>query len=149
MSMRTRVRYGLGSLRRAASLCIVIVWLSSTAEATHQRDPVLTRMAKVDVFAFGGIGFAGAISPGEKDYRLISSRPSAIADFERVFAVGTREAKCYALTGLFRLDRKRFNVLSSGLRNSKAQVDTMHGCMGFPQTFQAVIEAIEAGEYGN
>jgi hypothetical protein len=61
--------------------------------AAERSDPIVDRMAEVNLFAFGGVGFAGVISEGERDYRLILSRPSAQADFEKLFAVGTLEAK--------------------------------------------------------
>jgi len=65
--------------------------LVSIANAGDSSDSVLERLAKVDRFAFGGTGFAGVISRGEKDYRVILSRPSAEADFEKLFAVGNAQ----------------------------------------------------------
>lgn len=38
-------------------------------------DPVLDRIAKVELFALGGVGFSMVTSPGEKDYDLIMVRP--------------------------------------------------------------------------
>jgi hypothetical protein len=39
-------------------------------------DEGIERLAKVEYFAFGGMGHAGVRSQGDKDFRLILSRPS-------------------------------------------------------------------------
>jgi hypothetical protein len=38
---------------------------------------------RTDRFAFGGVSYAGVISQGEKDYRAVLSRPTALADLRR------------------------------------------------------------------
>jgi len=54
------------------------------AQAAESVDATFDRLAKADVFAFGPTGYAGIISRGEKDYRVILSRPSAMADLRTV-----------------------------------------------------------------
>ena len=117
--------------------------------ASEQPDPIVNRMAEVNLFAFGGVGFAGVISQGERDYRLISSRLSAQADFEKLFAVGNLQAKCYALVAIRTLNSERFKTLSSALRRSKSEVATMHGCIMSRQTLAALIEGIATGGYSH
>jgi hypothetical protein len=77
--------------------------LGATGAPQHKGkspDALLNRMAKVHAFAFGGVGFGFATSEGELDYRTLLARPSAREDFERLFAMGNAQAKCYALVGL-------------------------------------------------
>ena len=77
-------------------LCLVIAGVARSAESSNA---IVDCLAKVDLFAFGGVGFAGVISSGEKDYRLLLSS-SAEADFEKLLASGNPQAKCYALVGI-------------------------------------------------
>lgn len=125
-------------------LCLLNTGLAHLAE---KPDAVLNHLAKVDVFAFGGIGFAGTISPGEKDYLLILSRPSAESDFETLLGVGNSQAKCYALAGLRQVNPERFKKLTAGLWLSQAEVSTMSGCLMRRQTISAVLKQIQAGNY--
>jgi len=47
---------------------------------------VRPRLAKVEIFAFGRVGYAGITSQEETDYWVILSHPSAAADLELLFA---------------------------------------------------------------
>ena len=126
------------------TLCLVIAGAARSAESSNT---AVDRLAKVDLFAFGGVGFAGVISPGEKDYKLVLSSPSAETDFERLLASGNPQAKCYALVGIRQLNPEKFKTLSAPLHSSKEQVSTMRGCILSHQTMAALIERIEAGSY--
>jgi len=53
-------------------------------------DSTLDQFAQTGVFAFGGVGFAGLTSQGEKDYQLIMARSTALADFELSASVKKR-----------------------------------------------------------
>jgi hypothetical protein len=110
-------------------------------------DPVFERLAKVDRFAFGGIGVAGTISQGEKDYKVILSRPSALADFERLLSTGNVQARAYALGGIRKLDGKVFKELARPLRDSKEEVVTQSGCIQFHESLGAVLKLIDTGVY--
>jgi hypothetical protein len=80
----------LDSVTMKTLIVFGVVLCATVTLAREGTDPTFDRLAKVDIFAFGGIGYAGMTSPGEKDYRLILSRTSAEADFERLFLVGQR-----------------------------------------------------------
>jgi hypothetical protein len=129
----------------SVTLCLTAVWLRLAAETPS--DPVLSRLAHVDHFAFGGVGFAGTTSQGEKDYLVLRARPAARADFERLFAVGNIQAKCYALVALRELEPHKFGELSMVLRKSKAEVRIMSGCIVSQQALSSVIARVEAGVF--
>jgi hypothetical protein len=74
-------------------------------------DLPFNRLSNVDLFAFGPTGIAGVISQGEKDYRLILSRPAAMTELERLLSVGNSQAKCYALVGIRTISPSRFKEL--------------------------------------
>jgi len=123
---------------------ILAVSLACVAETT---DAVLDQRAKVDRFAFGGVGRAGMISQGEKDYKLILSRPSALSDFEKLLPVGNPQAQSYALVGIRTLNRTRFRELSQPFRTSKVKVSTQRGCILSQESLSRIVRRIELGEY--
>jgi hypothetical protein len=118
-----------------------------TPQAAQTVDVAFERLTNVGLFAFGGVGFAGATSPGEKDYKVILSRPSAMADFERLYSSGNITAKCYALIAMHRLSPRRFRELAQPLRNSNEKVATMHGCIMSREPLRLIINQIESGSY--
>jgi hypothetical protein len=130
-------------------LWMVFVVLMSAASALPSEpvDSTFERLAKVDRFAFGGIGYAGITSQGEKDYKLILARPFALADFEKLLSVGNPQAKSYALFGIRVLNPDRFKELLRNLRESKTEVVTQSGCIEYNEPLGAVLKHIEAGEY--
>lgn len=117
------------------------------ARSAESSSTVVDRLAKVDLFAFGGVGFTGLTSPGEKDYKLLLSSLSAEADFEKLFTSGNLQAKCYALVGIHQLNPERFKTLCASLHSSQEKVSTMQGCIMSHQTMAALVERIGAGYY--
>ena len=141
-----RVRSPVRCKMRTWILTVSLI-LVSLAHAGDSVDSVLDRLAKVDRFAFGGTGFAGVTSKGETDYRLILSRPSAEADFEKLFAVGNPQGKSYALVGIRALDPSRFKKVSGPLRDSTEEVVTQSGCIIYHESLGVVLRRITAGDY--
>ena len=130
------------------SWLIVALLFSVVPQTTQPVDTVLERLAKVQLFAFGGVGYAGVMSSGEKDYRILLSRTSAMADFEKLYSQGNVQAKCYALVGIEKLNPARFRELAGPSHTSKEKVGTMYGCITFTdETFVDIIRKIESGEY--
>ena len=123
--------------------------LFPTSQVAQAVDAAFQRLTKVGLFAFSGVGFAGATSPGEKDYKVILSRPSAMADFERLYSSGNVMAKCYALVAMRRLSPRRFRELAQPLHNSKEGVATMHGCIMSREPLGVIINQIELGSYSH
>jgi ADP-heptose:LPS heptosyltransferase len=119
----------------------------AVAQTTGPFEAAFNRLAKVEHFAFGLIGYAPQISQGQKDYELILSRPSALAGFERLYIAGNPEARAYALVGIRKINPERFKQLAQPLRNSQEKVVTMSGCLIRNDTFAGVIRNIESGNY--
>jgi hypothetical protein len=130
-----------------AQILTTLVLSVAMAHAHDSDDPVLARLAKVVQFAFGGTGYAGIISQGERDFRRIQIRSSAKADFEKLLAVGNPQAKAYALVGLRQLDAKRFKQLSASLRDSTEEVVTQHGCIIGRESLGGILKNIDAGVF--
>jgi len=121
---------------------ILLIGVAQTAQ-----DSVLDRLSQVERFAFGGTGIAGGISPGERDYKTVLARSTALADFEKLFAEGNRQAKCYALVGIRKLNPTRFKELAGPLRDSKERVTTMKGCIILNEPFASILKKIESDKY--
>ena len=126
---------------------IFLLLTSVLAQAGPPADPTLNRLAGVGIFAFGGVGFAGVTSQGEKDYRVILSGSSALAEFETLFATGNPQAKAYALVGILALDVRRYEQLSAPLRQASLKVTIQHGCVISYVPFSAILKGIDAGGY--
>ena len=142
----TRGRSHFGAKMKIWILAVSLAFVS-VALAGDSVDSVLGRLARVGQFAFGGTGYAGVISQGEKDYRVILSRPSAEADFETLFAVGNPQGKSYALVGIRALDPSRFKKVSAPLRDSGEEVVTQTGCIIYHESLGIVLRRITAGDY--
>lgn len=113
------------------------------------QDIVIERLSKVGQFAFGHVGYAGVTSQGEKDFKTVLARKSAVQDFNKLFAEGNIQAKCYALVGIRKLDPKRFQELSGELSNSTAKIEVMKGCIVSHVVFADVFREIAAGKYSD
>ena len=130
-----------------AWIIAALLFAANVPQPQKPADQALEHLAKIDRFAFGGVGYAGTTSEGEKDYNLILAGPSAEADFEKLYSIGNLQAKCYALVGLRKLDRERFEELATSLQTSTRDVLTQSGCLVFPQPLRLIVDSIRAGVY--
>jgi hypothetical protein len=117
------------------------------AQAATPVDPTLDRLSHVAIFAFGGVGFAGVTSEGEKDFRTVLARRSALPQFEQVFATGNLQAKAYALIGIRRYDLRRYNELSAPMHDLPQKITVFRGCIGSHEPFYSLLKSIDAGDY--
>jgi hypothetical protein len=128
------------------------LWLLTTllflvVPQTNQTDAVLDRLSKIERFAFGPTGYAAEISAGEKDFRTILARSSALTDFEKLFSEGNIQAKSYALVGIHKLNPTQFKELARPFRDSKENVTAMEGCIIRDKPFTYILKQIESGKY--
>lgn len=94
-----------------------------------------------------GLGTPGVISQGEKDYKIILSRQSALADFERLYFVGNLQAKSYALIGVHQINSKNFEELARSARTSKEEATIERGCIISRESIGAIVKQIELDQY--
>jgi hypothetical protein len=129
---------------------VVLVVLTVTGVACAQQSPVdaaINRLARIDRFAFGPTGYAAKTSEGENYFRVILADPSPITRFEKLYAIGNIQAKCYALVGIRKLDNNRFQQLVASLESPNEEVITQYGCIISHEPFSEVIKRIVAGVY--
>lgn len=126
-------------------IVLTVLLLAASAQAQQPADVVIERLAGVHHFAFGGVGIAGTTSPGERDYKVVLARSSAMADFKRLFSIGNPQAKAYALVGIRTLNPRRYRELSRKFYDSKENVSTMRGCLISTESVASVLKQIEDG----
>ena len=128
-------------------IALVPFVLCFMGHAQDQHADSIKRFAKTAVFAFGGVGFAGITSEGEKEFHVIMALPTAAEDFEKIYAIGNPEARSYALVAIRELNRARFKELITSLNGSPQQVVTMEGCIMQRRTLAKIAQDIDSGQY--
>ena len=139
------------SMKRLVAILVIAfaVSCSVSALADDSLDAAVQRLSKVGMFAFGGTGFAGVISKGELDFKIVLARPEpeALAAFEKIYATGDLAGKAYALVGLKKLSPERFKELLPVAETSTDRVFTIRGCIVTRKLFADVAREIDRGAY--
>lgn len=127
-------------------IAVVLLITSAFAPAEDATTQAVKRLTHVGVFAFGGVGFAGRISEGQKDFMLIMVQPPDTADaaLRRIFRDGNVEAKSYAALGLMILHPDQSEALLGQLRMAGDFVLTQHGCVMSQERLVDVIAQLPA-----
>ena len=99
-------------------------------------------------FAFGGVGFAGTISDGEKALRTLMKSPKALDLLTAVLAKARPEGKLYALCGIREMSPGKFKALAEDVASKSPKVCTMSGCVEVEETTRNVVARIASGSYG-
>jgi len=105
------------------------------------------RLRNVDLFAFGGVGFAANTSNGELGFRILlrQEKQQTLAQLEKLYAEGNPQAKAYALAGIHTLNPQRFSELYAALPN--VTVKTAHGCILSRDSLESVAKEIALGAF--
>jgi hypothetical protein len=99
------------------------------------------------IFAFGGIGFAGATSPGELKFTAIMTSDDPEAGFRQWFQEGGNVGKAYAMVACYYLDATRYEWMKERFAEAHLQVPTMRGCILYNINHEQLTENIEGGQY--
>jgi hypothetical protein len=112
--------------------------------AVHSPYEALTA---VTTFAIGGVGFAGTISSGEKDFRALLKEPDAVAQCQKLLTDATPEGQMYGLLGLKLKDEVAFTAAFPKYKESKTTLRQMSGCIMGNVTMGEMAARIEKGSY--
>lgn len=121
--------------------------MAATAEEKVGVPDEVQALSQVKIFAFGGVGFAGTISAGEKQYRKVMEMSQPLPWLRLIAVSGTPEARLYALCGIHMLDKAAFEAHVVFLKKANPTVSTMSGCSMLSKTATKVIQEISAGLY--
>ncbi len=137
----------MNSRRSFVITILLLICLPPMGWAEDATSKAFDRLLKAPLFAFGGIGVAGTISPDEVDFRTILASPNAEADFTRLLKSGRPEAKCYALVGLRQKNRAAYEAQIKPFTTSKQEVQTCGGCIMMKLPMASVAANIGRGNY--
>jgi hypothetical protein len=132
---------------RIAGLVLFLA-LSLGLQAQETVTASFARLKTVEIFAFGGVGFVGSTSIGEKDFRILlgQSPDAARASFERLATSGNPPAKAYALTGLRLLKSPSYTRwLVADLKSSET-LRTQSGCIVDSESLAKAAFKIDSGK---
>lgn len=121
---------------------ILFAILATTALATEGEKPRAT------FFAFGGVGFAGAISSGERYFQEILKSEDPAEGFAEWYEKGNNAEKAYCMVGFFYFDRQRYETIKKQYIDKEVTIPEMNGCLVLTLPLQQLIARIETGQYG-
>jgi hypothetical protein len=128
--------------------CLVLsalAWLLSGATPISAASEAA--LQKTMTFALGGVGYAGAMSEGERTLREILKESDAPKRLESVLPNASAAGQLYALLGLRLRDRAAYERALEKYRTNNANVQTMRGCIMQRESFRKLVEQIERGDY--
>ena len=130
-------------------LVLVVLCGVSRVHGNDSVDAAVNRLSIVDIFAFGGVGFAGVTSKGEIDFKFVLAQPqsTALSAFEKLYATGNPQGKSYALAGIKKLAPQRFKELAATLEKSTDEVVVMRGCIRSHEALRDVAKQIDQGKF--
>ena len=142
---------GLLTLALIAALNLAISF-GVRAQLNHPPEPPTPQQAheqllSVRHFAFGGVGYAGVTSAGERAYRSIASGTNALALFSAALTNGNAQAKLYALCGIRQLSPRTFDTHAKPLLIANPEVETMSGCLVRREFATNVLARTASGSY--
>lgn len=136
-------------------LVLVFCVLALVARGADPRPPEfydleVQQLLSVDMFAFGGVGFAGQTSAGEAAFGAVVAKKEAIRFILAAFEYGNAPARCYALVALRESSPKLFQESLARLRKSPPKkIRVMSGCLIDEVEPEGLFKAIEDGSYAS
>ena len=124
---------------RAAILIFITLPVFLAAE-TKERP-------RIDYFAFGGVGFAGIISEGEKKFERLRGRGNALEEFLTWYKNGTSEERAYCMLAFHELDHERYDRLKTELLKGDEGFSHASGCEIYETSWKRMFKDIESGIY--
>ncbi|MGA9672800.1 MAG: hypothetical protein WBQ94_26520 [Terracidiphilus sp.] len=101
------------------------------------------------IFALGPVGYAGTTSREERQFKAVFTldRDKAKQELERLYSSKNPLAMSYALVGMRKLDRKRYEELRRAARATDVTVTTMWGCIVESEKLRTVANDLDSGKY--
>ncbi len=115
--------------------------------AEQSTKQAFQKLSSAPFFAFGGVGYAGSISQGEKAFREMCASSNALPLFKAALTNENPSARIYALCGIRTLDPKSFDQLAKPLVDANPSVLVMSGCMLSEEPASKVVSRIKNGAY--
>ncbi|MDA7921932.1 hypothetical protein N9B73_09260 [Verrucomicrobiales bacterium] len=124
---------------RTGFLIFITLPVFLTAEAKEK--------PRINYFAFGGVGFAGIISEGEKKFERLRSKENALEEFLAWYKSGTSAERAYCMLAIHELDCPRYHRLKTELLEKDEKFEHRSGCLFGETTLAELFSDIEKGTY--
>jgi hypothetical protein len=138
----------------AAFACIVklvalalLIPPASSICADEESSDATASLARETVFALGGVGVAGTISPGESDLRALLEKSDAVQQLQSLLKQASPAGQLYALLGLRLRDRPSYEQALPLFRKRPDVVSTMRGCILMKEKMESIVQQIEHGDF--
>lgn len=116
-------------------------------QITNSVQQAYEELLTVKYFAFGGVGYGGSTSPGERAFRAVLASTNALELFTGTLTKGTDAGKLYALCGIRTLNKISFDDSAMLLKKADPTVPTMSGCFASSERASSLIQQIANGTY--
>ena len=137
----------MNKLIRVLVTLVVLLFQGMNRSEAAEPGAAEAVLEKAGMFALGGIGVAGTMSPGERALREVLANRDAVARMERLLTNATPAGRLYAVLGLRLKDRALYDRAIQELRAIDAKVETARGCMLSRESFGDLLKEIERGQY--
>jgi hypothetical protein len=137
----------MNNVIRVLLVVVALLFLGTNRSGAGESGPAEAVLEKAAMFALGGIGVAGTMSPGERALREVLANPNAVSRMKRLVTNATPAGRLYALLGLRIKDRALYNRVIQEVRPVDAKVETARGCMISQESFGDLVKEIERGQY--
>ena len=106
-------------------------------------------ISRIDIFAFGGVGFRAATCEGETLFKKISPRRNALEQFVNLYGLAQEndEAKMYAMVGFYYLNRPLYNHIKTNYKTTDILIATASGCLYCDESLACLLKQLESGDF--
>jgi hypothetical protein len=115
-----------------------------TALLSNSGKQAYQKLLKADLFAIGGIGYAGQISVGESELDILLKQENAVPAFKQLIQDAPIEVALYGLVGLSVLDSNLYQaeiaLFRKRVNRRNETIHTMAGCT--PADFEMQSEKV-------
>ena len=130
----------------------IVTVMCAQSRPTFSSEPPsgpLQSLSEARIFALGAVGFAGKAPQELLLFRAIMALnpDEAKEGLEKLYSSSNPQAMSYALVGMRKIDRRRYEELLASARASDVTVRTMWGCEILDEKFRDVAEQLDSGKY--
>ena len=130
-------------------ILLALIFGPSAHLALHAGDADVRVLAEASRFVYGPRGEWSEVPPEIVAFRNIYAEADAVRQFAHLYEKGASAGKMYALAGLSRLDRARYDKIKAEASRNKNwkepfHVPVMSGCILAADSFERLTSALEA-----
>jgi hypothetical protein len=131
---------------RTGAICFAVSMVLSIVVTQLSAADATSRLERVQMFAVGGIGYAGQMSEGEAALREVLAASDAVTRLEALLPRASPAGQLYILLGLHIRDRAAYARAVGLCRQRGGRVHTMRGCIGDRESFSDLVREIDSGK---